>query len=347
MLLTNPFFSAGAGLLARSGPSLQPVNPWGGITEGLLASQRAQAYQQDMEANKMRLAALKDQQERLTKRDEYLSQYGPVAQAFPDAFAKTLFREGEQPTEWVTVDGVPRLVTPSQASALSMQGVAAPYEKPGTSWGEMETISGSDGKPLLVQRSSDGQVRQIGGGGVNVNLGDSKPISPSDATRIRMPDGSPPAPGMTMNEIIAAGGRFITPAEGKVEEMDAKEAAATPRAQASFADYRQAAQEWSQDKTNPEKLAAMQQERRRLAQILAQQRNPGRAPTDADIDVAMGDIPVPISVGDFLATGKQDPFGAKLNVLGKEIGITSADSPETDIPMSEIFRKYPGLESPR
>lgn len=169
MLLTNPFFSVGAGLLARSGPSLQPVNPWGGITEGLLASQRAQAYQQDMEANKMRLAALKDQQERLTKRDEYLSQYGPIAQAFPDAFAKTLFKEGEQPTEWVTIDGVPRLVTPSQASALSMQGVAAPYEKPGTTWGEPTPMTLPDGREVMVQESNDGQIKQVGGGGVTVN----------------------------------------------------------------------------------------------------------------------------------------------------------------------------------
>lgn len=350
-LLTNPFFAAGSGLLARSGPSLAPVNPYGGVMEGLLAASKARAFEQDQAMNQMRIKAMQERMGREAAVSEWAQGLDdPVARMFPELYAqesvKAQFQPEAEPSELVTMpDGSTRMVTPQQAAELLQQG-ASPYETPPVEWGEAEIINSPDGKPILVQRSSAGQVRQIGGGGVNVNVNESKPISASEAGKIRMPDGSPPRPGMTMPEIVAAGGRYVTGAETKVEEMDAKEAAATPRAQSSFGDYSTSAEEWAKDKDNPEKFAAMQQERRRLAQILAQQRNPGRAPTDADIDVAMGDIPVPISVADFLATGDQNPFKAKLSVLGKEIGITPeppGNPPAGGSNIEGLYNKY-GLE---
>lgn len=344
-LLTNPFFAAGAGLLQSSGPSLTPVNPWGGVTQGLLAATQARAFEQDMEANKMRLAMLQAQQEQMSRRNEILSGMGPLAEAFPEQAGAALFQPEPEPSELITMpDGSTRMVTPRQAAEFLQQG-ASPYQPPKdtTTTGQREyEFARSQGYGGTFEDWKRDMARA---GAANINLGD-KPISASEAGKIRMPDGSPPLPGMTMPEIVAAGGRYVTGAQTKVEEMDAKEAAATPRAQSSFVDYSTAAEEWAKDKDNPEKFSAMQQERRRLAQILAQQRNPGRAPTDADIDVAMGDIPVPISIADFLASGDQNPFKAKLGVLGKEIGITPeppGNPPAGGLNIESLYNKY-GLE---
>lgn len=54
-LLENPLFQIGQGILANSGPSLRPVNPWRGVNQGLLASAQARAYREEQLRKQMEM----------------------------------------------------------------------------------------------------------------------------------------------------------------------------------------------------------------------------------------------------------------------------------------------------
>lgn len=54
-LLENPLFQIGQGILANSGPSLRPVNPWKGVNQGLLASAQARAYREEQLRKQMEM----------------------------------------------------------------------------------------------------------------------------------------------------------------------------------------------------------------------------------------------------------------------------------------------------
>lgn len=54
-LLANPIFQIGQGILANSGPSFRPVNPWRGVNQGLLASAQARAYREEQLRKQMEM----------------------------------------------------------------------------------------------------------------------------------------------------------------------------------------------------------------------------------------------------------------------------------------------------
>jgi len=97
-LLTNPFFQVGMGLLANSGPSLTPVNPYRGIAEGLFNAQQGQVAEQESAYRQWQMEQQKQEAERLSQQRQYSEQlaanappeHQAFARAYPDVYAKAI-----------------------------------------------------------------------------------------------------------------------------------------------------------------------------------------------------------------------------------------------------------------
>lgn len=332
-LLTNPFFQIGAGLLARSGPSLQPINPYGGINDGLMAVQAARQDEQ-------RALVLQMQQEDMARKmarqkgiDAYsMTLTDPTARAFPEIAAQQALQAQYAQRDTKGVKVVP-------GDEYGMPGMMV----------EVETLNGAPVNVTPIPPPTDGrtsaqkdyeaakndpafeayQNRMRQAGAIKLDMGGTDRITPQEAKLMRYEDGSPVAPGTLWEEARAKGVTVATRADEKVEEIDAKEAVAQERAVGPLGDYASSVESWRADPQNVEKWATIEQERRRLAQMLASVRNPGRAPTDADVNLALQDVPSPVSgLGGIAAvTGGGDPFTARLKVLAKELGGTLPGQP--------------------
>lgn len=305
----NVPFNVGMGLLSQ-GPSRGPINPWQGVQQGLLAAQQNQAWQ----------AQQQQQNEYMRLRQEQLLAQQQAAQqkAYEDAMARARQDAADKYLSEGDASAALRVLNPEKFAEKQLE----PPEKGTSTQQEYEQAIAQGFKGTLLDYKR--ALAEAGRSTTNINN-----VMGGQPDRVLTPEEAPaygvdPANAGKYLVDFKGGLKLIpkTAGEKKVEEIDAKESAATEKARAPISDYQKAVATWRDSPTSPEAIAAMQQERRRLAQTLAQARNPGRAPTDADVEVAMQDIPMPTSAMDLAAkfTGG-DPWAAKMNVLAKELGV--------------------------
>lgn len=126
-----------------------------------------------------------------------------------------------------------------------------------------------------------------------------KTISVSDAQRMRDANGNTPPIGMTFGEAAASGFRIVSPVDDKTaddarrrEQAQASQSAAVQR----FVEALDALKNSPDIGKGSEAMARFQTARVTLAQQMALANNPGRAPTDKDIDAEISKLPSPLSV---------------------------------------------------
>lgn len=215
-LLTNPFFNIGMGLLNRSGPSLTPVNPWMGISDGLMSVQRGRLYEQEAAAREMQAQQAQREMERQARLDQWAaSQSDPMAQMFPEAFAEQAIK-----SRFTAPTGSAEMVT---AGALGLTGLPAetPVEVKRDATGAITDYSvvsvpqqsaPSDVQEYEYARAQgyqgtfadyQSEMRRAGATSVNVQM--DKPLSATELQKLRLPDGSIPPPGTSMGQAAEMG----------------------------------------------------------------------------------------------------------------------------------------------
>lgn len=227
-LLENPLFGAGLGLLSANTPSPNPVNYAGGLMGGLAMSQNAAMNRQNTDMQRARYAA---EMERLAQQQQEWAAKQAQTKAQEEATARLK-----------TILGDPQATPEQKTSALIDAGygdsvVKQAMEPPPAMWAPPKTMN-VGGKEVMVQVDPvTGQYKAIGSGGVEINMGDAQKPVGTDAAKYIYEDGSTPLPNETITDIVAKGGRLVTPGEdaerkrkGSIEadkaELDAKMAEA-------------------------------------------------------------------------------------------------------------------------
>jgi len=322
-LSTSPLGMAGLGLLMQPSQSLEPINPWEYAAKGMQmgiqnkrtqqeAMQRQQLLQQEEQRRRMQylmdiqryqqeqIKSRQAEQERLRQEEAMNAAIGnltPEQQAMARAIGPSYLR-----------DMARNAMKPPQQTNLERNLIVAGY-KPGTP--EFENAA----RAILTKP----QI-QFGA--------PEKPLSVSELSNLRGPSGEALPYGMTPAQAQQMGAIPRTPNDPiqQAEEIarrkqKLKEETASQGVPQALQGIYSARSQWSQNKTSPEAIARLNQERRRLAQILAAKRNPGRAPTDADVQIALQDIPDPFSLQQGLgAIMGEDPFAARMKVVEEELG---------------------------
>lgn len=222
-LLTNPFFSIGMGLLNRSGPSLTPVNPWMGINDGLMSVQRGRQLEQESRLQDMRMQQAESEMAQRERLNQWASsQSDPMAQMFPELYAKSQFeRQMAAPAETAQMTTAGQLgltglppdtpveVKRDGAGNVIDYGVVSTPQAPSqpSAIQEYEYALGQGYQGTFADFKEE--MRRAGAASVNVSL--DKPMSPTEAQKLRMPDGSIPPPGMSLGEASAAGAVIAPP----------------------------------------------------------------------------------------------------------------------------------------
>lgn len=185
---------------------------------------------------------------------------------------------------------------------------------------------------------------------VQIDMGE-KMLTPAELAKLQTPEGEVPPVGTTYQSAMEAGMRPRippSPAEAEKAKLQARAAAkeelSSRGVSSAVSDMYSTVDAFRQDPTNPETYAAMQQNKRRLAQMLAQKRNPGRAPTDADVRIAMQDIPDPVSVGQVggMMLGG-DVWSARMKVLEAELG-TGETETAAGTKVKPNFNRVPSVD---
>lgn len=270
-LLENPLFGAGLGLLSANQRSPVPPNYAQGIMGGLQMSQSAQQQRtnnqrQQAEYDMQMKKLAQEQQEWTAKQDEARR----VAEA--QAELENILKRGGKPEEIA-----------AQLAKMGDYSMLESINKPQEEWGE-PYIDSSAGKPMLVQKSlTTGQLRSVGAGGVEVNVGGTAEPVGDKASKYIMPDGGAADPRLTVDQIMKSGGRLLT-----ADEITAKNRAATIGAddaklqeQVSMAQqaYDDAARAYEQNK-NPETFREMNNAASRLKTAIAGRENWRGEPSD-------------------------------------------------------------------
>lgn len=333
-LMSDPFFAVGQGLLRSS----VGANPWSGIGDGLLMQKQAQQHEamqsyRDMQMQEMQ----RQQQEAAAQQQQEAQQRAYMEQAMRSV----------PPELQAAFRANPALFQ----KYMEQQIAPAPAIAPSSAQKDYEFALTQGYKGSFVEFKRD----MAASGATKIDMGGNDRVSVADAAGMVFKDGSPVPPGILWEEARAKGVRALTAGDREVSKMESKGALAEGKAQVPINDYAAAVERWRTAPTDPGANAAMQQERRRLAQVLAQARNPGRAPTDADVEVALRDIPSPISVADLFATKMGgDPFNERLIIIAKELGATlsspgnaqrtaPAMPPSSGTPIDALKAKYPNL----
>jgi len=363
-LLTNPFFAIGSGLLARSGPSLTPVNPYMGVNDGLMA---VQAARQD----EVRTRGLALQEQKLQAdlaRQQMMDQYAatltdPTARAFPEIAAQQelqsryrprepqktvkVMTAGEAgygalppdvPVEVQYVDGVPFDVAPVSLPAAP----ADPRGQIGTRYDEA-VRKGYTGTLM------DYEIMMKNAGASKISIGEGrKPMSISDLSKLRMPDGSPPPVGMTPEEALAAGATLVTPAQEGKEKLGAETSGYKDTLRENAAALKEANDRYKKE-PSPQNYARLQAAQGGYATALGQVRNPKGEPSGDVIRQAAASVPLPFS-GSGMLTGMTggDSIEAGLREADALYGLglfkdEATDTTETPAALGDLYKKYPGL----
>lgn len=201
---SNPLIGMGAGLLGASGYSPYPVSMGQAMGQGLLGMQRASQVgtQQQMAREKMDMM----RQERERKATA-------AAQAIKD----------RQRQQAAMVDAmIARGMDPSQASNLAQAGVGAQYLGPPSTPDptSLERNLQAAGLQPGTPEYSQAMMSVLRKPTVAM-MSEAKPVG-TGAPDWRMPDGGQPNPGMSVRDVIAAGGQPVSKGEQAAESASLK-----------------------------------------------------------------------------------------------------------------------------
>lgn len=209
-LLSNPYTALGAGLLAHSGPSLNPadVGLGRGFQQGLLNLQGMQAAQLQRQLLSERINARRQQ---LSMQQAQMAQQEQERQRAE--LARRQMMEAAQ-------SGDPR----QMGQALLGAGQYAPamgllFPQDGDQW-SAPYVDNSTGKPILVQRNErTGALKAVGSGGVTVQnlIGGEKPLEARMPTSQEAQAAGIP-PGRIGDYIVEGGKLKVRPERGETQE---------------------------------------------------------------------------------------------------------------------------------
>lgn len=324
-ILGNPLAMAGLGLLSQPTRSRNPINPMASIMGGI---QSAGAYQQNQQAFAGQQQELQMRQQQMQMEMEAaLQKRQEEALARAEAERQRALIEQQIASLPPEQQAIARLNPEAYAKGAAGQMFQKPAAEPGPvqtyrlTHPEDVTLSGFD--QWNRENKSSGATRITVGG-------EAKPVL-DQASKYIMPDGTAPLPTMTPAEIVANGGRVLTKADisaaDQAAKLRAKGEASNSAVRPAIDGYYNAVDKM---RTAPsaDTLAEAYQQRKRMAQVLAQARNPGRAPTDADVELAMADIPDPVSVSQAAGSALGgDPFKARMRVIEQELGVSDGRNP--------------------
>lgn len=367
-LLTNPFFQIGAGLLARSGPSLQPINPYGGINDGLMAVQAARQDEQRAQYLQMQQEQMAREMERQQRLEQYAATTGnPLAMLNPQGYADAAIGQQFAPQRDQTA------VSIKTAADLGLPGY--PPETPV----EVKTVNGQvvDYAPMTPPAAAADPRGQIGArydeavkngytgtlmdyeiamknaGASRISIGEGqKPMSIGDLGKLRMPDGSPPPPGMTLEQALASGATLVTAAEEGKEKLGAETSGYEETLRQTAVALKEANDRYKKDAT-PQNYARLKAAQGSYATALGQVRNPKGEPSGDVIRDASASVPLPFS-GSGMLTGMTggDSIEAGLREADSlyGLGLFKDEAPAPDEApagsgsvMDNLRRQYPGL----
>lgn len=272
----NPLMYAGLGLLSQ-GPSLTPQAPLGGLAQGLALYGQARNAYEDRQLRQQQFEA--QERERQAKAEQQAAE-ARRAGAMQSAQEQALILRG---------------MDPQQAALIAASGAAGDFlkpTKPVDQWSEPRTMRVGDRDVLVQENAATGQLRSVGGGGVQVDARQMpQPIlrgTPGGGTMALVPDGKG---GFTMQEVIP-GREPGAAAEAAAEVKQEGEAEAAAEAKARLAtlldEYEGMASAtglWGAKQKRADVL------RREIAKARARALEPTGKLTDSDIELQMMDIP--------------------------------------------------------
>ena len=338
-LLTNPWFTAGMGLLANSGPSLTPVNPWRGIGQDLMAANEAKAMEAQQAYEQHRMAVeqqkLEQEQQRQAQMHSIIQGLPPdqqqLAMADPNAFFEARIKQqfaapadANLPAGWQ--------MGPN-GQAMMIPGYQPDTPADPTSIREFERAQQD---PAFA----DYQQRMKAAGAMKIEMGAGDRASPSDVANMIYPDSSPVLPGTPWPEIIAKGGRTLTGEEKAARTATGTQGAKDEQAAAKggnlFDNYTTAAGAY-QSGVMPAGEAREQAKVARRALVTWYAKNvlgtPGAEPSPSLYDKAEEIIP------DFAGPWDTAMFSARMEEIKQTIG-ASLGGKKQDQGMKDIELIY-------
>lgn len=318
-LSTSPLGMASLGLLMQPLMSRTPINPWQYAAQGMqLGIQNRQARQQalaqqeqgrsaqEMQRARYLMEIQKYQQEEMRMRQAE-EERARQAQAMQE-FMSTLSPEEARMAAVLGPDYAKQMLQQRVQRPTSLQqNLIAAGLQPGTPEFQQAMMTAINRPQVQI----GGQIKAPTGYMVN-----------AEGTGVVPIPGLPPKPApMTPEQQVqqsAAMAEASARAKARVKEEQSQQGV-----QAAVRDMYASVDAFRSNMTDADALAAVSQQRRRLAQMLAQRRNPGRAPTDADVKIALEDIPDPLSIRQGMgALAGGDPFTARMRVVEQELGLT-------------------------
>jgi len=311
-LIASPLGMAGLGLLTQPSQSLKPINSWEYALEAMVPGVRNKLAKEEnaRKAEEYKLVIEERNRKKIKEKEEEARRQRE--QMDLDAAIRGLPIEQQAMGRVLGKDflkmQLENSMKPPQLTTLQ-QNLAAAGLQPGT--------------PAFQDAMMKGIMRP------SVQIGaPEKPLSVSELSNLTVPSGEALRYGMTPAQAQQMGAIPRTPNDPiqQAEEIarrkqKLKEETASQGVPQALQGIYSARSQWSQNKTSPEAIARLNQERRRLAQILAAKRNPGRAPTDADVQIALQDIPDPFSIQQGLGSMMgEDPFAGRMKVVEEELG---------------------------
>lgn len=342
---TNPLAMAGLGLLSMPTRSRTPINPIGYALQGMQAGVQNQQMQTEAEARKQQM----EQQKAAYALQ--VAQYTRKAMAENEALVKQKKQESAL-AEWAASQP-PEIQKFALAAPEAAMKVYAESLKPKDAPTQVQTymLAHPEDKAL---KGFDQWVRaNKASGATRIQVGaEDKPLL-NDAAAWINDAGEQPNPMMTPQQAAGMGFRPQTSAQKAEADQNAKLKAKQDNSgvgvSSAVEGYYASVQKWRENRANPDAYAEAEQQRRRMAQVLAARRNPGRAPTDADVNLALQDIPNPLSVSQGVgAVLGGDPFTARMKVIEQELGyspdkgmqIVPGASPGVKNSVDSLLEKY-------
>ena len=325
-LSTSPLGMASLGLLMQPSMSRTPINPFAYAAQGMqmglknralkqeaLAQQERARSQEEARRARLLMDVQRYQQEEMKMRMAQQEQ-ARQAQAMQELMS-TLSPEEARMAAVLGPDYVKQMMQQRMQRPTSLQqNLMAAGLQPGTPEFQQAMMTAINRPQVQI----GGQIKAPTGYMVN-----------AEGTGVVPIPGLPPKPAP------------MTPEQQVQQSAEMAEASARAKAKVKDEISQQGVQEAVQDMysavralrkdiTNPDALETVDQERKRLAQVLAARRNPGRAPTDTDVEMALQDIPNTLSIRQGVgAIFGGDPFTARMKVLERELGLTQTPAGAT------------------
>lgn len=334
-LSTSPLGMASLGLLMQPSMSRTPINPFAYAAQGMQMGLQNRALKQE---------ALAQQERARSQEEARRARLLMDVQRYQQEEMKMRMAQQEQERQAQAMRELMSTLSPEEARMAAVLGpdyvkqmMQQRMQRPTSLQQNLMAAGLQPGTPEFQQAMMAAINRP------QVQIGSpEKPMSINDLRSLQMPGGAPPTPGATLSDLVAAGATLIPKPAPLTPEQQVQQSAATAEAaarakarvkeeqsqqgvQPAIQDMYAAVEAWRSNKKDVNALASVSQQRRRLAQMLAQRRNPGRAPTDADVKIALEDIPDPLSTQQLAGSVMGgDPWAARMKVVEQELGVGGA-----------------------